>query len=166
MHFKKIMISLSAMLICAVASAQLKRSVECPDFNIDILDGTVNGEIIPESTNGQIMLKFPCFTSEEKVGTTAKCGAGVFYKDRDVYFYTDRNYIEIGPAFKGKMSLHLLGAARNSLFNTLGSPQIKDVNWDAFQTKYGLLILYYDKAGKIDKIQFSSENSNTIRLCE
>lgn len=160
------MISISAMLICAIASAQLKRTVVCPEFSIDILGGRVNGDIIPESTNGQIMLKFPCFTSEEKVATTAKCGAGVFYKDRDVSFYTDRNYIEIGPSFKGKMSPQLLGVSRNNLFKLLGSPQIKDVNWDAFQTMYGILILYYDKASKVNKIQFSSENSNTIRLCE
>jgi hypothetical protein len=166
MNLKKIMISISAMLICAVASAQLKKTVQCPDFDIDILGGTVNNNIIPESTDGQIKLKFPCFTSEVKEGDSSRCGSGVFYKDRDVFFYTDRNYIEIGPAFKGKMSLQLLGTARNSLFKFLGSPQIKDVKWDAFQTKYGILILYYDKADKVDKVQFSSENANTIRLCE
>ncbi len=164
MNLKKIITSVLAILLCAAASAQLKRTFECPDFDIDILDGRVNTNIIPQSTNGQIKLAFPCFTSEEKEGTTAKSGADVFYKDRDVYFYTDRHYIEIGPAFKGKMSIKLLGTARNSLFKTLGAPEIKDVNWDAFQTSYGILILYYDKAGKVNKIQFSSENPDTIRL--
>jgi hypothetical protein len=166
MNSKKIIIFVLAIMICAAASAQLKKTVTCPEFEIDILDGRVNKNIIPQSTNGQIKLAFPCFTSEEQEGTTSKCGTSVFYKDRDVYFYTDRNYIEIGPAFKGKMSIKLLGTVRNSLFKTLGSPEIKDVNWDAFQTSYGILILYYNKAGKVDKIQFSSENPDTIRLCE
>ena len=166
MNFKKIAISILVLVTCTTVSAQLKRTVQCPEFDIDILDGRVNKNIIPQSTNGQIKLAFPCFTSEEIEGTTSKCGAAVFYKDRDVYFFTDRNYIEIGPAFKGKMSLKLLGASRNSLFKVLGSPQIKDVNWDAFQTSYGILILYYDKAGKVNKMQFSSEHADNIHLCE
>ncbi|HEY5368553.1 MAG TPA: hypothetical protein VIJ75_06115 [Hanamia sp.] len=158
------MTSFLAVLICSTVFAQLQRTVKCPDFDIDILDGKVNANIIPQSTNGQIMEEFPCFSNEEKKGTTAKSGAGVFYKDRDVYFYTDRHYVEIGPAFKGKMSIKLLGVERNSLFKVLGAPEVKDVNWDAFQTSYGILILYYDKSSKVDKIQFSSENANTIHL--
>jgi hypothetical protein len=43
---------------------------------------------------------------------------------------------------------------------------MKDKNWDAFQTSYGVLILYYDQADKVNKIQFSTEKANTIRLCE
>lgn len=115
---------------------------------------------------GQIKIKFPCFTSFEEEGTSAKCGAGVFYKDKDIYFYTTRDYVEIGPTFKGKLSIPLLGAPRNGLFKLLGKPQIKDVSWDAFQTAYGVLILYYNKAGKVNKIQFSNQSANTIQLCE
>ena len=162
---KTILLSFSAMLLLSCVSGQLKTTAVCPLFNIDILDGTINGTILPISTVGQIKLKFPCFTSFEDEGTTAKCGAGVFYKDKDISFYTTRDYIEIGPAFKGKLSLPLLGTARTSLFKLLGSPQIKDVNWDAFQTAYGVLILYY-KAGKVNKIQFSSMKANSIKLCE
>ena len=158
--------SLFSMILCAVASAQLKTTPKCPDFDIDILDGIINNTIVPTSTVGQIKLNFPCFTSFEEEGTSAKCGAGVFYKDKDIYFYTTRNYIEIGPAFKGKLSIPLMGASRNSLFKWLGTPQIKDVNWDAFQTSYGILILYYDNAAKVNKIQFSSESTNSIHLCE
>jgi hypothetical protein len=163
---KKIIVSLSALFLCAVAPAQLKTTVRCPGINIDILDGIVNGNILPTSTVGQIKLNLPCFTSFEEEGTSAKCGAGVFYKDKDVYFYTTRDYVEIGPAFKGKLSIPLMGAPRNGLFKWLGSPQIKDVHWDAFQTAYGVLILYYNKAAKVNKIQFSTQSSNTIHLCE
>jgi hypothetical protein len=163
---KTILLSLSALFLYSVASAQLKTTVVCPTFNIDILDGTVNGTILPKSTVGQIKLKFPCFTSFEEEGTSAKCGAGVFYKDKDLYFYTTRDYIEIGPNFKGKLSIPLMGAPRSGLFKLLGSPQIKDVHWDAFQTAYGVLILYYNKAARVNKIQFSTQSSSNIQLCD
>ena len=163
---KTIITFLSSLLLSAVASAQLKTTPVCPPIEIDILDGIVNKTLLPNSTVGQIKLNLPCFTSFEEEGTSAKCGAGVFYKDKDVYFYTSRDYIEIGPAFKGTLSIPLMGAPRNGLFKWLGPPQIKDVNWDAFQTAYGILILYYDKAAKINKIQFSTLSSNTIHLCE
>ncbi|MGI8582725.1 MAG: hypothetical protein ACR2KX_11030 [Chitinophagaceae bacterium] len=163
---KKIIISLSTLFLCAAASAQLKTTPVCPAIDIDILDGIVNKTIVPGSTVGQIKLKFPCFTSFEEEGTSAKCGAGVFYKDKDISFYTSRDYVEIGPAFKGKLSIPLMGAPRNDLFKLLGRPQIKDVSWDAFQTAYGVLILYYNKAARVNKIQFSTRSANVIQLCE
>ena len=163
---KTIIVSLSSLILCTVASAQLKTTPTCPGFDIDILDGIVNKTIVPTSTVGQIKLNLPCFTSFEEEGTSAKCGAGVFYKDKDVYFYTTRDYVEIGPAFKGKLSIPLMGASRDGLFKWLGSPQIKEVSWDAFQTSYGILILYYNNAAKVNKIQFSSLSASTIHLCE
>lgn len=163
---QKIIVFLSAVFLCSVSSAQLKTTPICPVFNIDILDGIINGAIVPTSTVGQIKIKFPCFTSFEEEGTSAKCGAGVFYKDKDIYFYTTRDYVEVGPAFKGKLSIPLMGAPRNGLFKLLGKPQIKDVSWDAFQTAYGVLILYYNKVARVNKIQFSNQSANTIQLCE
>jgi hypothetical protein len=163
---KKTIVSLVAILLCAVASAQLKTTVKCPDFDIDILDGIVNGSILPTSTVGQIKLNLPCFTSFEEEGTSAPCGGGVFYKDKDVSFYTTRDYIEIGPAFKGKLSIPLMGAPRNGIFKWLGAPIIKEAGWEAFRTAYGILILYYNKADRVNKIQFSTESAETIHLCE
>lgn len=154
------------LILYSGTSAQLKTTPSCPEINIDILDGIINGKLLPTSTVGQIKLNLPCFSSFEEEGTQTKCGAGVFYKTKDVYFYTNRKYIEIGPAFKGKLSLPLMGASRTSLFKWLGQPKIKDVNWDAFKTNYGVLILYYNKAGKINKIQFSTQSATSIELCE
>ena len=162
---KNLILFVFALVLSAGASAQLKTTPACPEFKIDILDGIVNGNLLPSSTVGQIKLKMPCFSTFEDEGTSAKCGAGVFYKSKDVYFYTSRDYIEIGPAFKGYLSLPLMGASRNGLFKMLGQPQIKDINWDAFKTNYGVLILYY-KAGKVNKIQFSSLPATSIQLCE
>ena len=163
---KTMIVFVSALLFCIHGQAQLKTSVQCPDLTIDLLGGTVNKNILPNSTAGQIKFNIPCFTSFKEDSTLTGCGGNVMYKDKDVYFYTGRDYIEIGPAFKGTLSIPLMGAARNSLFKLLGAPQIKDVSWDAFQTQYGVLILYYDKEDKINKIQFSTQTANTIRLCE
>ena len=148
------------------AFAQLKTTVKCPDFNVDILGGRINNVILPSSTIGQIKLNLPCFTSVQEESDTSNCGGKVFYKDNDVSFFTSRNYVEIGPAFKGKLSIPLMGASRNNLFQYLGAPQIKDIHWDAFQTAYGVLILYYDNADKVNKIRFSTQKASSIKLCD
>ena len=163
---KKISVFIFILFTAFAATAQLKVTPKCPEFEINILKGIVNDNILPNSTGGQIKLKFPCFTSAEDETPNLKCSEGVFYKDKDISFYTSRDYIELGPHFKGKLSLPLMGASRNSLFKWLGAPQIKDVNWDAFQTSYGVLILYYNKDSKVNKIQFSTQTAQTIRLCD
>ena len=146
-------------------AAQLKTTKVCPAFYVDILDGKVNDVRVTDNM-AQIKEKFPCFTKSESESSTAKCGGGIYYQDKDLYFFTARDYVEIGPKFKGKMSLPLMGAVRGSLFKWLGHPKIKDVNWDAFTTQYGILILYYNKAKRVYKIQFSTKTAETIDLCE
>jgi len=163
---KAIMIGLAILMLAGRGTAQLKTTTKCPDIVVDILDGIINGTVLPTSTVGYVKKSLPCFSGFEDVGTTAKCGAGVFYKDKDVYFYTDRDYIEIGPAFKGKLSIPLMGAPRGGLFKWLGTPQIKEAAWDAFQTSYGILILYYNSSARVNKIQFSTQSAGTIHLCE
>jgi hypothetical protein len=154
----------AALVSSFFASAQLKTTPICPPFTVNILDGNVN-KLYALSTINDIRTALPCFTEVVEKDSTGKC-IGVFYRDRDIYFYTDRHYIEIGEKFKGKMTPALLGASRSSLFNILGLPKIKDISWDAFQTEYGTLILYYNKAAKIIKIQISSKTTDAIRLCE
>ena len=160
----KALLLIFASILCTQLHAQLKTTVVCAAFDVDVLEGTVN-ELHTYSNIGEIEKKMPCFSSatEETNGTT--CG-GVFYKDKVIYFFTERDYIEVGEHFKGKLSLPLLGASRGSLFTTLGNPKIKDVTWDAYQTKYGILILYYNKAGKINKLQMSNKGADTLKLCE
>jgi hypothetical protein len=162
---KRIVFLLACMIFVSMAKAQLKRTITCPTFTVDLLDGKVN-DMRPSYTVDQIKGKLPCFSSAEEESATAKCGGGVFYKDQDVYFYTSRDYIEIGPKFKGKLSVPLMGASRNALFKWLGNAKIKDVNWDCFTTSYGILLLYYTKANKVNKIQFSNQSTETIKLCE
>ena len=166
MKIKLIVVALLLLVFSTATMAQLHTTPKCPEFVVDILDGNINQNLLPTSTVGQIKLNFPCFTSFEDEGTTAKCGGGVFYKDKDIYFYTTRDYIETGPDFKGKLSVPLMGAPRTGLFKWLGSPSVKDVNWDAFQTSYGILILYYNADSRINKIQFSTQSAGSIKLCE
>ena len=80
--------------------------------------------------------------------------------------YVDASKDEDLEKFKGKLSIPLMGATRGTLFKWLGNPAMKDTNWDAFQTSYGIVILYYNKTNKVNKIQFSTETTSSINLCE
>jgi hypothetical protein len=162
---KKFVSLLFALSVFSISFAQLKPKDDCGVFYVDILDGKVN-KVRPDFPLEQIKKELPCFTSAEDESATAKCGGGVFYKDRDVSIYTQRDYVEIGEKFKGKLSIPLLGAKRGSLFNYLGNPKMKDAKWDAFQTAYGILVLNYNSAGKVYKIQFSTKSAETLSLCE
>lgn len=160
---KLISFSFIAVLLCSAASAQLKTTVKCPEIDVNLLKGIVNQTILPNSDPALIRHDLPCATSS---GTTNKCGVTVAYKNKDIYFYTDRDYVEIGPAFKGKLSLPLMGAPRNGLFKYLAAPQIKESNWEAYETAYGILIVYFNKQNRVNKIQFSTRTSKNIQLCE
>jgi hypothetical protein len=59
-----------------------------------------------------------------------------------------------------------MGASRPGLFKWLGNPKIKDVSWDAFQTQYGVLVLYYNKSNRINRIIFSRKSAETLSICE
>lgn len=159
---------ISTMLVSILMSyagwGQLKATALCPPFVVDVLEGNIN-QLHPKSTQGEIKKMFPCESETVETGSETKC-AGVFYKDKGIYFYTERNYFEINDQFKGKLTLPLIGATRSSLFNSLGYPKIKDATWDAFQMKYGTLVVYYNAANKIIKIQISSRSTETLKLCE
>ncbi len=162
---KILFVIFAAMLFFNPANAQLKRTAICPVFTVDVLYGKINDGLNSQSGTGEIKKTFPCFSELLETATGSKC-AGIFYKDKDIYFYTDRDYIEIRQNFKGKLSLPLMGASRKSLFKFLGNPKIKDISWDAFQTAYGTLVLYYNKAGRIYKLQISNKSTETLKLCE
>lgn len=156
------------MSFMTVSMAQLKAKVKCPDFYVDILNGTVN-DLKPSYTPNEIKEKFPCFTSDVEESNEAKCGGGIFFKDKDISFYTKRDYVEVGPKFVGKTSILLLGTKRNMLFKTLGNPKIKDDLWDAYEMQYGTLVLHYDVAGAAGKVkffQFSTFGTDQLSLCE
>jgi len=153
------------LCIVFVTKAQLVAKTRCDVITVDILDGKVNG-MKANARFDEIKEKLPCFTATEPEGGTAKCGASISYKDKDVYFFTDRDYIEIREKFQGKFITPILGLPRNGLFKILGNPKIKDDNWDAFQMSYGTLVLHYNKAGRVNLIQFSTIGTELLKLCE
>ncbi|MBC7873607.1 MAG: hypothetical protein H7Y01_06415 [Ferruginibacter sp.] len=165
MNIKKITLLFTGIFSMIAAGAQLKTTPVCPTIMVDILDGKVN-ELYANSTPGEIKGKLPCFSETEEEIAGSLCGGGVFFKDKDIYFYTGRDYVEIREKFKGKLSLPLMGASRTSLFKWLGHPKIKDLNRDAFQMAYGTLVLSYNKAGKVNKLQFSTQQTEALNLCE
>lgn len=160
---KNSILALFLMSLLLPAYSQLKVKATCDAFVVDVLDGKVNG-VHPDFTPAQIKSKLPCFTGEDP--ESSKCGAVIYYKDRDLKFYTGRKYVEIGPNFKGKFTVPLMGGKRGSFFKSLGVPKLKDTDWDAFETQYGCLILYYNTASKVKMIRFSSLTTDEINLCE
>lgn len=148
-----------------IGKAQLKAKEVCGSFMVDLLDGNING-IRPDFHPDRIKLKLPCFTSSENEGPQAKCGGTISYKDRDIYFYTQRDYVVIGSKFKGKLSLPLMGAKRSSLYKRFGHPKVKDTDWEAYQTQYGCMVLYFTKANIINKIIFSTKGTDALQLCQ
>ena len=162
---KIIFLFFAGIISIQAASAQLKTTPVCPPLVVDILEGNVNKLLSPKSTSGEVKKFFPCYTEAVEQNTGSGC-IGVFYKDKDIYFYTERNYIEIRENFNGKLNPAIMGANRSSLFKLLGNPSIKDISWDAFQTEYGTAVIYYDKTGKINKIQVSSKGTESLKLCE
>lgn len=162
---KQLMIALLLNAVLINSNAQLKTTVTCKTFNVNVLEGTINDDLSVKSTLGEFKEAFPCFTSAVDEDGGKGCG-GVFYKDKGINIITERGYFEISPSFKGKLSLPLMGAARNSLFKWLGYPKVKDAAWEAFQTKYGIIILYYNSASKVNKVQMSRYGTESIRLCD
>lgn len=163
---KNFFLLIAAFLFSAnLLQAQLKVTVRCELFFVDILNGKVN-ELKPSAGIEEIKNKFPCFTKTDAESASSPCGGGVYFADKDLSFFTGRDYVQIGEKFKGKLSMPLMGAARNSLFKLLGNPQLKDTDWEAFQMAYGTLVLKYNKAGKVNKIIFSTMPSSALQLCE
>jgi hypothetical protein len=156
---KTILFFFIALLPFSLA-AQLKTTAACPNMVVDILEGNVDG-LPPSATAGHVKSTFPCYNR-----SSDKCGETLFYDDRKVSWFTGRGYVEIREGFKGRLTVPVLGASRTGLFKWLGLPKIKDKTWEAFQTQYGTLILYYSGAGKVNKIQMTNNSTEQIKLCE
>ena len=160
---KNFLLSLLILFSGTACFAQLKTTPVCPPFSVDVLGGTVN-KLNPRSTSGEVEKTLPCFSERVQPGDSAKC-AGVYYGEQGVYFYKERNYIEVRSNFKGKSSI-ALGTPCSALFSVLGNIKLKDPSWEAYQTEYGTLVLYFDKENKLNKIQMSTRSTETLKLCD
>lgn len=147
------------------AKSQLKVKPECATLVADIYKGTVNGAK-PNDDPEQIKLKLPCFTSFQKEGNESKCGGGIYYADKGMTVFIQRDYFLFDQNFKGSFSVKLMGTKQGSLFSMLGNPKLKDANWEAYQMAYGTLILYFNTAKQVNKVIMSTKTTDDIQLCE
>jgi hypothetical protein len=145
-------------------SAQLKVKPDCGVLTVDVYKGWVN-EAKPNIDPEQMKAKLPCFTSSEKEGPASTCGGGVYLDDKGIRFYTQRDYIVITEKFKGKFTAPVMGVKRGGLFARFGNPKLKDANWEAYQMAYGIMIVYYNTKGVINKIIMSTKTTDDIDLC-
>jgi len=164
MKTKTTLLALAIIFSCQILKAQLRSTPFCPTFHVEILDGTVS-KLYPQSPHGDIKNKLPCYTEAIDELSSSGCG-GVFFKDKGVNFYTYRDYIEIKAQYTGTMSIPLIGANRTILFKWLGLPNVKDINWEAYQMRYGCLVLFFDSTGNVNRIIITSKSADTLRLCE
>lgn len=140
-------------------------SEKCGPLTIDILDGKVN-KARPDYAPDRIKLELPCFTRSTDESDSARCGGTIEYKDKEICFFTALDYVEIGAGFKGAWTIPVMGAKKGSLFNYLGNPKNKGSNWEAFQTAYGTLLLYFDDAGKVRLVRMSTKTTDLLNFCE
>jgi hypothetical protein len=144
--------------------AQLKTKPDCGPITVDVHKGWIN-EAKPNDDPEQIKAKLPCFTSFEKEGNESGCGGGVYYDDKGICFYIQRDYVVITEAFKGKFTVPLFGAKSDDLFVKFGNPKVKDTNWEAYQMAFGIMIVYYNMKGTINKVILSTKGVDAIDLC-
>ncbi len=147
------------------SKAQLKAKVDCGTMYVEVYKGWIN-EVMPSADPERIKSKIPCFTSFEPEGNESKCGGAIYYADKGLTVYIQREYFLIDEKFKGKMSMPLMGAKQSALFTLLGNPKIKDANWEAYQMSYGTLIIYYSAKKLVNKIIISTKTTDDIQLCE
>ena len=147
-----------------VATAQLKVKADCGTLIVDVYKGWIN-EAKPNIDPEQIKIKLPCFTSVEKEGNQSPCGGGVYYDDKGLRFYTQRDYMVITDKFRGKFTAPVLGVRRGGLFKNFGNPKMKDANWEAYQMAYGIMIVYYNTGGVVNKVIISTKSTDNIDLC-
>src|SRR4051794_9079685 len=98
----KSIVFVALCLLTLEGSAQLIATPTCPVIVVDLLAGNVNRVLSPKSTMGEVEKALPCFTGKV-VGDSTQCSS-VIFKDKGLYFYPQRNYIEIRDNFKGTMN--------------------------------------------------------------
>lgn len=145
--------------------AQLKTKVDCGTMVVDVYKGWIN-EVMPNADPERIKVKIPCFTSFEPEGNESKCGGAIYYADKGLTVYIQRDYFLIDEKFKGKFSIPLMGAKQDVLFSLLGNPKMKDTNLEAYQMSYGTLIVYYNAKKLVNKVIISTKTTDEIQLCE
>jgi hypothetical protein len=166
-QMNKIILAIACFFMAAISSthAQLVSKTECGVVTVDVYKGWIN-ELKPNADPERMKVKIPCFTSFEPEGSESKCGGGIYYADKGLIIYTQRDYFEIGEKMKGKLTIPLLGAKRDAMFAWFGNPKIKDANWEAYQMSYGTLVVYFNAKNLVNKVIISTKGADELQLCQ
>lgn len=148
------------IILILVSNAILAQ--DCSKLFVDLKKGTIN-DVKPTASHHEIKMTIPCSDGETEDGTNYYDGGGVWFLNRDFFYYTEQKYIRIGKNFKGLFNIPILGISKNIAIEKLGlgKPIKIEGNEDFFyqyiylETKYGCLKL---------KIENNSGNVIEIRM--
>jgi hypothetical protein len=160
----KLMLMSLLLTISFPVVAQLTQKADCAVLTVDVHKGSIN-DAKPDADPERIKVMLPCFTSFEKEGNTSTCGGGVYYDDKGLRFYVQRDYFVVTDKFKGKFTAPVLGLKKGGLFSRFGNPKMKDGNWEAYQMAYGIMIVYYNAKDVVNKVIISTKTTDDINLC-
>jgi hypothetical protein len=148
----------------------------CPPIIVDITTGTVT-TLKPAASFTQVKSRLPCFTGETKEGSVLNCGGGVFFGDRDLYFYTERDFIEIRKNFKGVfrkdgLELDIIGMEVKTFNILIGDEPSRTLSEDdtdnytgVWATSYGSLRVTFVQ-GVVSQVAIHSQSPDKIRVCD
>lgn len=150
-------------------------STECGLLIVDLSYGSVNG-LNPVSSPDQIKGKLPCFTGMTPETSAENCNGGIFYKTRDIYFYTSLDCINIRSKFEGsfvynRQSIQLIGVSLTELQKIFGkesdyyrSPSSSTHKYPVFTTSYGHVV--FDLVNDhVVEVNICNQKKIDLRLC-
>ena len=163
---RKLIFSFGVMLVLSFnIQAQSTAEDEKNVIKVDIENGTISG-LKPSSSMADIKKSLPDFSGETEENQGINCDGGVFYLDKDLFFYTYRDFVEIRSNFDGKLSKDILNKNITEVTKILGTPdhQVKPSGDDEsimvlyFKRDYGCLRLNYTIAtGNVFQVAIHSK---------
>jgi serine/threonine-protein kinase len=110
---------------------------------VDLAHGTVNG-LSPDASQEEIKEILPYFTGSTPETDEMNHGGGVFFTQREMYFYTRLDMIEIRRAFRGEVRPPVLGAMKWKAVELLGEPLATHDDAIYYSRRYGCVRLELD----------------------
>lgn len=89
------------------------RRSNCAPLTLDLAVGTVSG-LAPTATPAEVERLLPCFST--------RSADGLVFSDYDLSFHTSRQFIEVGPRFRGSITPVIAWHDAASLTRAFGRP--------------------------------------------
>lgn len=121
----------------------------CNNMYVDLENGTLNGLNGSESMD-EVKTMFPCFTGESEENEDGiNCGGGIFFLDHDLFFYTQKDYINLRKNFLGETSSAILGVTATDAMNLFGEPNVTSTYVDDWLDETSIYMQYEKKWGTL-----------------